>query len=68
MRSLGEFFGHIVKGIRTDPTSGRRVVKKETEEEREGNMILRRTTIEEIEIGEQTPDRDPKGNVNESEE
>ncbi|NNM26839.1 MAG: hypothetical protein HKO59_12785 [Phycisphaerales bacterium] len=48
MRSLGEFVGHIVSGIRANPT--RHVVKHETEEAERGNLVLRRTTIEEIEV------------------
>ncbi len=52
MRNLGEFFGHITRGVKSDPAKGkgRKVeVNRETEERREGNMILRRTTIDEIE-------------------
>ena len=63
MQSLGEFFGHIVKGIKTKPegpgadeTVDRKNVK--VEEEDRGNMILRRTTIEEIEY-RQPPDTEP---------
>jgi len=48
MRSLGEFFGHIIKGVKSDPN--RRVVRREVEEEQRGNLTLRRTTIEEIEV------------------
>jgi hypothetical protein len=49
MRSLGEFFGHILKGAKSDPT--KKVVRKEVEEEhREDGVILRRTTIEEVEV------------------
>lgn len=48
MRSLGEFFGHIVKAVRTDPK--RRVIRREVEEEQRGDITLRRTTIEEVEI------------------
>jgi len=51
MRNLGEFFGHITKGVKSDPAKGkgRKVeVNRETEERREGNMILRRTTIDEV--------------------
>ncbi|MDZ4829843.1 MAG: hypothetical protein SGJ09_06550 [Phycisphaerae bacterium] len=48
-RSLGEFFGHIGQAIRTDPT--KREVRRTVEEEtREDGVILRRTTIEEIEL------------------
>ncbi len=50
MRSLGEFFGHVVKGIKTDPSEQKTVVKKVVEVEDRGDVILRRTTIEEIQI------------------
>ncbi len=50
MRSLGEFFGHIVKGIRTDPARRRTVVRRETEEQHRGPITLRRTPIDEIEF------------------
>ena len=48
MRSIGEFFGHIVKGVKTDPS--RKIIKKTVKEEKRNNVILRRTTIEEIEL------------------
>ena len=48
MRSIGEFFGHIVKGVKTNPS--RKVIKKTVKEEKRNNVILRRTTIEEIEL------------------
>jgi hypothetical protein len=48
MRSLGEFFGHIVKAVRTDPS--KKVIRKEIEEEQRGDVTLRRTTIEEVEV------------------
>ncbi len=48
MRSLGEFVGHIVKGIRANPA--KKAVRNEVQETlREDGVILRRTTIEEIE-------------------
>lgn len=51
-RSLGEFFGHIVHGIGKDPA--KRVVRKDVHtEERQtpaGKVVLRRTTVEEIEL------------------
>jgi hypothetical protein len=53
MRSLGEFFGHVVKGIRTDPAAGRErneVRRTVEEEKRPDGVILRRTTIEEVEL------------------
>lgn len=48
MRNLGEFFGHILHGVRTDPS--KKVVRHEVEEEQRGDITLRRTTIEEIEL------------------
>lgn len=53
MRSLGEFFGHIARGVKTDPA--KKVVRKNVEEERRGNVTLRRTTIEEIEVRKEPP-------------
>jgi hypothetical protein len=52
MRSLGEFFGHIVKAVKTDPAKKQTVISKNVEQENHGNITLRRTTIEEIEIQE----------------
>ncbi len=56
-RSLGEFFGHIWHGVKADPAGQRRVMKHEVEEQTtptpEGQVTLRRTTIEEIEIRQQ---------------
>lgn len=48
MRNLGEFFGHILHGVRTDPS--KKVVRREVEEEKRGEVTLRRTTIEEVEF------------------
>ena len=52
-RSLGEFFGHIAHGIRTDPSKPR-VVRKTVEHEQrdtpQGPVVLRRTIIEEVEL------------------
>ncbi|MHC4447273.1 MAG: hypothetical protein ACYSXF_05770 [Planctomycetota bacterium] len=50
MHNLGEFVGHIVKAVKTDPS--KKVVKKTVEEEDRGDVVLRRTTIEEVEIKE----------------
>ena len=53
MRSLGEFFGHIAKAVRTDPGTKddeTSIVKTTTEEEDRGDVILRRTVIEEVEV------------------
>jgi len=59
-RSLGEFFGHVVKGIRTDPAAPRRneVHRSVEEERRPDGVILRRTIIEEVEL---PPDRTENG-------
>ena len=51
MRCLGEFFGNIAEGIRTNPEQGpRQEVSRTVEERVEGDVTLRRTTIDEIEI------------------
>ena len=60
MRNLGEFFGHIIKGVRADTgkkPARKQVIKKEVQEQEDENMILRRTTIEEIAFkkGESSP-------------
>ncbi|MCZ6851382.1 MAG: hypothetical protein O7F17_07065 [Planctomycetota bacterium] len=55
MHYLGEFIGHIVKAIRTDPGRKRIVVNKAVEEEDRDTMTLRRTTIEEIEFKRNEP-------------
>ena len=53
MRSLGEFVGHIVHAVRRDPAPQRTVLNRTVEEEHRGNVTLRRTTVEEIEVGPQ---------------
>ncbi|MAD19048.1 MAG: hypothetical protein CMJ52_02360 [Planctomycetaceae bacterium] len=66
MRSLGEFVGHVARGIRTDPAAPKTTeVRREVETERRGDVVLRRTTIEEIEMpadgvpgSDAIPDRD----------
>jgi len=50
MRHLGAFVGHIAVALRTDVSRDRREVKRTTTEETREGMILRRTTIEEIEL------------------
>jgi hypothetical protein len=50
MRSLGEFVGHIVKAVKSEPTGRRVVLNKTTQQQKRGNITLRRTTIEEIEV------------------
>ncbi len=53
-RSLGEFVGHIWHSVRGDVSRDRREVRRTVEEEERdtpaGKVVLRRTTIEEIEI------------------
>ena len=60
LRNRGEFVGHVWKGIRTDPApkegdAKRHEVKRTVEEEKQGRMTLRRTTIEEIEYRDEEP-------------
>lgn len=62
MRSLGEFFGHLAKAVKTDPAAdapARRTVRHDVEEQRQhtpdGTVVLRRTTIEEVEVRRDTP-------------
>ena len=59
MRCLGEFFGNIAQGIRTNPdeASARQEVSRTVEERVEGDMTLRRTTIDEIEIHQSDEER-----------
>jgi len=54
-RSLGEFFGHILRGAKTNvDDKGNEIIRKEVkrtvEEEKRGDVVLRRTTIDEIEL------------------
>lgn len=66
MRSLGEFFGHIAHSVKTDPSTPaptraevRREVVEEARETPAGKVVLRRTTIEEIELPPGTPPPPP---------
>lgn len=71
MRSLGQFFGHVAKGIRTKPGDdaprgagaddrARCVeVDRRVEEEHRDGVILRRTTIEEVEVPARRSETDP---------
>lgn len=55
MRSLGEFFGHIIKGAKTSPKAPRRTILREDVQEEsraDGRVRLRRTIIEEIEVAD----------------
>lgn len=64
MRSLGEFLGHVAHGFRADTGGGRdrKVVRTATEERTAdapdgSKLVLRRTTIEEVEV-RRTPAHD----------
>ena len=54
MRSLGEFFGHVWKGVKSDPGPPRQVVRREVQEKTVatpgGEVVLRRTTVDEVEV------------------
>jgi len=57
MRSLGEFCGHVWKGVTADPAkpgAQKRIVRHDAEEQdasdEDNRVTLRRTTIEEVEI------------------
>ena len=50
MRSIGEFVGHLVNAIKHDPAGKKIELSKTEQHEDRGNITLRRTTIEEIEI------------------
>ena len=50
-RSVGEFIGHIVEGVKTDPSEDRTAeVRRTVEETTQDGVVLRRTTIEEVEF------------------
>lgn len=57
-RSLGEFFGHILRAVRANPGATspgaraevRRETTTETRDTPAGPVTLRRTTIEEVEL------------------
>ena len=53
MRCLGEFFGHLTNALRSNKKT--REVNRTVEEKIDGNVTLRRTTIEEIEIKQEDP-------------
>ncbi len=54
MRCLGEFVGHIVRAVR--PVSSKHVLNRNVQEKRDGDVTLRRTTIDEIEIKQERGD------------
>ena len=59
-RSLGAFVGHIARAFRTDPgqDSKRITVSKTVDEQDRGDVVLRRTTIEEMEFRDRPPTGD----------
>ncbi len=50
MRCLGEFVGHVLTAVRKDVNA--KEVHRTIEEKQEGNITLRRTTIDEMVIHE----------------
>lgn len=56
--SLGEFFGHVIKGINTDPTQVAKRVRTEEEPKQtpQGTVIVRRTIIEEVHLQPKAPE------------
>jgi len=50
MRCFGEFVGHIVHAVKTIPRKNKREINRSVEEQTDGQVTLRRTTIDEIEI------------------
>jgi len=50
MRCLGEFVGHIVRAMKTTHGKKKREINRSVEEQTDGQVTLRRTTIDEIEI------------------
>ena len=56
MRCLGEFVGHILHAVK--PSSHIQEVNRKVEERVEGNLTFRRTTIDEIEVCEESSDHD----------
>ena len=61
-RSLGEFFGHIVDGVKSDPNTPvvRREVNRTVQEKDQGDVILRRTVIDEVELKDPSRQEPPR--------
>ena len=55
MRCLGEFVGHIVNAVKQTPKKNTRELNRTVEESSNGQVTLRRTTIDEIEIQSEEP-------------
>ena len=56
MRCLGEFVGHIIQAVK--PESRSNELNRKVDERTDGNVTLRRTTIDEIEIQKEDPNSD----------
>ena len=56
MRCLGEFVGHIMKAVTSNAQTCE--VNRKTQEVAKGNVTLRRTTIDEIELPSEELNRD----------
>jgi len=53
MRGIGRFFGHVWGAVRAPAGRSERVeVRRHTDEQRRDGVIVRRTTIEEVELPE----------------
>ena len=50
MRCLGEFTGHIFSAIRKPAGPETHELRHETQKARQGDVVLRRTVIEEVEL------------------
>ena len=50
MRCLGEFVGYIVNAVKTNPKKNKHELRRSVKEQTDGQVTLRRTTIDEIEI------------------
>ena len=49
-RSLGECFGHIARGLRSQVEPDRTEVRRTSEVRQEDGVVLRRTVVEEVEL------------------
>ena len=49
-RSLGECFGHIARGLRSQVEPDRTEVRRTREVHQEDGVVLRRTVVEEVEL------------------
>lgn len=65
MRAIGEFFGEVWKGVKTDPTKPGRVSRRSVEERVQetpgGKVVLRRTIVEEVIVPREPGPRSQRG-------